>query len=43
MTMCREIEVAARDRELEGMAERLTTLRNEHQLVLEELRKWTQS
>jgi len=43
MTMCREIEVAARDRELEGIAERLSALQSEHRLVLEELRKWTRS
>jgi signal transduction histidine kinase/CheY-like chemotaxis protein/HPt (histidine-containing phosphotransfer) domain-containing protein len=43
MTMCREIELAARDREIEGMAERLTALQEEHQQVIDELRKWTQS
>ncbi|MBT8441744.1 MAG: response regulator, partial [Gammaproteobacteria bacterium] len=43
MAMCRELELAARDRELEGMAERLTALQEEHRQVIDELRKWTQS
>ncbi|MFQ5609292.1 MAG: response regulator, partial [Woeseiaceae bacterium] len=43
MTLCREMEIAARDRELDGMAERLVALREEHRLVLDELRKWTRT
>ena len=43
MSMCREIELAARDSELDAVPDRIVALRQEHQLVIEELRKWTQT
>jgi len=43
MTMCREIELAARDSDLDVIAERLPALQTEYRLVVDELRKWTQS
>ncbi|MDH3509871.1 MAG: response regulator [Gammaproteobacteria bacterium] len=42
VTMCRDIELAARDKELNGLIERLAAIKKEHAQVLGELRKWSQ-
>jgi len=41
--MCKDIESAASDKEMAGMLDRLTVLRQEHVKVLDELRKWSQN
>jgi len=41
VTMCRAIEMAARDKELNGLIERLTAVKREHAQVLGDLRKWS--
>jgi HPt (histidine-containing phosphotransfer) domain-containing protein len=42
VTMCRAIEMAARDKELNGLTERLAAVKREHVQVLGDLRKWSQ-
>jgi len=42
-SMCKDIESAARDKEMAGMVDRLTALRQEHVKVLDELRHWSQN
>ena len=43
MAMCRSIEMAAREKELTGLAEKFSAMQHEHSEVLDELRKWAQS
>jgi len=43
VSMCREIELAARDNDLDDLTERLAAVRTEHRVVLDELHKWTRS
>jgi HPt (histidine-containing phosphotransfer) domain-containing protein len=43
VSMCREIELAARDNVLDGLTERLAAVQMEHRIVLDELRKWSRS
>jgi hypothetical protein len=40
--MCREIEFAAKDKEMSGMLDRLSAVRIEHEKVLSELGRWSQ-
>jgi len=40
--MCREIEFAAKDKDMDGMLDRLTAIRLEHDKVLSELSRWGQ-
>jgi CheY-like chemotaxis protein len=40
--MCREIEFAAKDKDMDGMLDRLTAIRFEHDKVLSELSRWGQ-
>ncbi len=40
--MCRSMEIAARDNELEGMSEQLLAVRQEHMQVLHALMEWKQ-
>jgi len=40
--MCRSMEIAARDNELEGMSEQLMTVRQEHMQVIHALMEWRQ-
>jgi two-component system sensor histidine kinase/response regulator len=42
VTLCRDIEMAAREKELDGMIEQLAVVKREHAQVLGELRKWSQ-
>jgi HPt (histidine-containing phosphotransfer) domain-containing protein len=42
VTLCRNIEIAAREKELGGMIEQLAAVKLEHAEVLGELRKWSQ-
>ncbi|MDP6673799.1 MAG: response regulator, partial [Gammaproteobacteria bacterium] len=41
--MCRNVEIAARDNELEDMSSQLTAVRQEHVQVLDALTEWSQS
>jgi len=43
MTMCREVEIAARESKLDEMTAQLAALKVEHQAVMEELRQWIQN